>query len=144
MGSDRGRIGGRIGDSPGDRPGTDPGSDTRLTPWQKLRRCWGSRISKIATRGSCRVARRSASRAPASGTRGVRVGSSVLQVAEREPIAPGSDVYACIRAEDVTLETDPAGKASARNHLVARVVGIVSEGPIDRVALDCGFALDAL
>jgi molybdate transport system ATP-binding protein len=82
--------------------------------------------------------------ASVSGVLDVRVGSIVLQVAEREPIAPGSDVYACIRAEDVTLETDPAGKASARNHLVARVVGIVSEGPIDRIALDCGFALDAL
>jgi len=65
-------------------------------------------------------------------------------VAEREPIAPGSGVYACIRAEDVTLETRPAGLASTRNHLAARVVSIASEGPIERVSLDCGFALDAL
>ncbi|HEY6353603.1 MAG TPA: TOBE domain-containing protein, partial [Burkholderiaceae bacterium] len=33
---------------------------------------------------------------------------------------------------------------STRNHLVARVVAITAEGPIDRVALDCGFRLDAL
>ena len=36
------------------------------------------------------------------------------------------------------------GQASTRNHLAARVVSIASEGPIDRVTLDCGFALDAL
>ena len=67
-----------------------------------------------------------------------------LHVAERDTIAAGSNVYACIRAEDVTLETHAAGQASTRNHLAARVVSITSEGPIDRVALDCGFPLDAL
>jgi molybdate transport system ATP-binding protein len=67
-----------------------------------------------------------------------------LHVAERDTVAPGSNVYACIRAEDVTLETRAAGQASTRNHLAARVVSITSEGPIDRVALDCGFPLDAL
>jgi len=49
-----------------------------------------------------------------------------------------------VRAEDVTLETDAAGHASTRNHLAARVVSIAAEGPIERVTLDCGFALDAL
>ena len=82
--------------------------------------------------------------ASASGMLDVRVENVILHVAEREPLEPGSDVYACIRAEDVTLETDPAGKASTRNHLAARIVGIASEGPIDRIALDCGFPLDAL
>jgi molybdate transport system ATP-binding protein len=82
--------------------------------------------------------------ASASGMLDVRVGDVVLHVAEREPIETGSDVYACIRAEDVTLETDAAGKASTRNHLAARIVGIAPEGPIDRIALDCGFPLDAL
>ena len=74
----------------------------------------------------------------------VAVGEVMLHVAEREPIAPGTEVYACVRAEDVTLETRAAGQASTRNHLAARVVSIASEGPIDRVTLDCGFALDAL
>ena len=82
--------------------------------------------------------------ASASGMLDVRVADVILHVAEREPIEPGSDVYACIRAEDVTLETDPAGKGSTRNHLAARIVSIASEGPIDRIALDCGFPLDAL
>lgn len=74
----------------------------------------------------------------------VAVGDVILHAAEREPIAPGSSVYACLRAEDVTLETRSAGQVSTRNHLVARVVSIASEGPIERVSLDCGFALDAL
>jgi molybdate transport system ATP-binding protein len=82
--------------------------------------------------------------ASADGLIEVVVGDVVLHVAEREPIAAGAAVYACIRAEDVTLETRAPGAASTRNHLAARVVSIVSEGPIDRVSLDCGFALDAL
>jgi molybdate transport system ATP-binding protein len=74
----------------------------------------------------------------------VSVNRVTLHVAEREPIAAGAQVYACVRAEDVTLETRVSGHASTRNHLAARVVAIASEGPIDRVTLDCGFALDAL
>ena len=74
----------------------------------------------------------------------VSVHEVMLHVAEREPIAPGANVYACIRAEDVTLETRAPGRASTRNHLAARVVSIASEGPIERVTLDCGFAIDAL
>jgi len=74
----------------------------------------------------------------------VAVDDVVLYVAERDPIAAGSQVYACIRAEDVTHETRAAGQASTRNHLAAHLVSITSEGPIDRVALDCGFPLDAL
>lgn len=80
----------------------------------------------------------------------VAVGDVRLEVAERaeqsgrDPLAAGSDVYACIRAEDVTLETRRGDQASTRNHLAARIVAITAEGPIDRVALDCGFPLDAL
>ncbi|MBI3401088.1 MAG: ABC transporter ATP-binding protein [Acidobacteria bacterium] len=68
----------------------------------------------------------------------------VLQVAERDALAPGTEVYACIRAEDVTLGMQLSTHASARNHLEARVVSINAEGPVDRVSLDCGFPLDAL
>jgi molybdate transport system ATP-binding protein len=74
----------------------------------------------------------------------VEINGVVLHVAERDPVLPGTDVFACIRAEDVMLEKHVPGDASARNHLAARVVHITSEGPIDRVALDCGFPLDAL
>jgi molybdenum ABC transporter ATP-binding protein len=54
------------------------------------------------------------------------------------------EVFACIRAEDVTLERAAAPGASARNHLPGRVVSIDSEGPLERVNLDCGFPLVAL
>jgi len=74
----------------------------------------------------------------------VDVAGVVLHVAERDPIGRGTQVFACIRAEDVTLETRAPGQASVRNHLAARVVHISPEGPIDRIALDCGFPLDAL
>jgi molybdate transport system ATP-binding protein len=80
----------------------------------------------------------------AGGLTEVGIAGVVLHVAERDEIAAGSDVYVCIRAEDVTVETRAPGQASTRNHLAARVVAIASEGPIDRVALDCGFPLDAL
>ena len=82
--------------------------------------------------------------ASSDGVIEVSVGEVMLHVAEREPVAPGAAVYACIRAEDVTLETRAPGQASTRNHLAARVVSIASEGPIERVMLDCGFVLDAL
>jgi molybdate transport system ATP-binding protein len=74
----------------------------------------------------------------------VAVGDVMLHVVERDPMAAGADVYACIRAEDVTLEMSGAGQASTRNHLAARVVAIAPEGAIDRVTLDCGFAFDSL
>ena len=58
---------------------------------------------------------------------------------------PGADVLACIRAESVTIERNPAGNpSSARNHLAARIVSVISEGPLARVALDCGFRLTAI
>jgi molybdate transport system ATP-binding protein len=82
--------------------------------------------------------------ASSGGLVSVAVGDVTLYAVEREPVASGADVYACIRAEDVTLEMSSAGQASTRNHLAARVVAIASEGPIDRVSLDCGFAFDAL
>jgi len=56
-----------------------------------------------------------------------------------------ADVFACIRAESVTIERSSAGNpSSARNHLPARIVSIATEGPLERVVLDCGFRLTAL
>jgi molybdate transport system ATP-binding protein len=74
----------------------------------------------------------------------VAVGSALVHAAEREAIPAGAGVFACIRAEDVSIELQSPEHASARNHLAARIVAITSEGPIDRLALDCGFPLDAL
>jgi len=56
-----------------------------------------------------------------------------------------ADVLACIRAESVTIEgRAPGNPTSARNHLAGRIVSILPEGPVARVALDCGFRLMAL
>jgi molybdate transport system ATP-binding protein len=52
--------------------------------------------------------------------------------------------YVCIRAEDVILEKEPAAPSSARNRLVGGVRTLVREGPMVRVALDCGFPLTAV
>ena len=58
---------------------------------------------------------------------------------------PSVDVFACIRAESVTIERNPSGNpTSARNHLPARIVSVIPEGPLARVTLDCGFRLTAI
>ncbi len=79
-----------------------------------------------------------------AGVLTVAIGAANVYVAEREQLPPGAEVFACIRAEDVTLQLQSAAHASARNHLPARIVRIIPEGPVERVTLDCGFQLDAL
>ena len=62
-------------------------------------------------------------------------------------VAPGDtrqDVFVCIRAEEVTLQTEQAGTSSPRNRLRGRVRSLTPEGPLVRVELDCGFPLAAL
>ena len=54
------------------------------------------------------------------------------------------EVFVCIRADEVILERGAAGLVSARNRLAGTVTGLVSEGPLVRVTIDCGFALAAL
>jgi molybdate transport system ATP-binding protein len=55
------------------------------------------------------------------------------------------DVFACIRAESVTIERGPpANPTSARNRLAARICSVIPEGPLARVTLDCGFRLTAI
>jgi molybdate transport system ATP-binding protein len=82
--------------------------------------------------------------AASGGVLTIAVGGRTIHVAEREPLDVGTNVFACIRAEDVTIEMRSPAHASARNHLAARVASITTEGVFDRVALDCGFTLDAL
>jgi molybdate transport system ATP-binding protein len=55
------------------------------------------------------------------------------------------EVFACIRAESVTIERNTAGNpTSARNHLPARILSVTDEGPLARVVLDAGFRLTAV
>ena len=72
----------------------------------------------------------------------VRVGASQIRVAQPSIVA--RSVFACIRAEDVTLETSPRTEVSARNQLSGRVTSIQPEGGVVRVTVDCGFSLSAL
>ena len=86
--------------------------------------------------------------APASIVR-VDEGIVTLAVGQAQltAIAPAqmsAQVYICIRGEDVTLQKCAAEQSSARNQLPARIVSLVAEGPIIRVALDCGFPLVAI
>ncbi|KAF4516335.1 hypothetical protein B566_EDAN000577 [Ephemera danica] len=72
----------------------------------------------------------------------VRVGEISLTAVAAEPV--GSDVFVCIRAEDVTLEPVGAGLTSARNHLAGTVSAIASLGALARVTIECGFPLVAV
>jgi molybdate transport system ATP-binding protein len=78
----------------------------------------------------------------ADGLATVRVGDdgSIRAAAD---VAPGP-VFACIRAEDVTLERSQPRDVSARNQWTGRVVALQSEGSVVRVTVDCGFVLTAL
>jgi molybdate transport system ATP-binding protein len=53
-------------------------------------------------------------------------------------------VVACIRAEDVALTRELSPASSIRNRLAGRVRSLTFEGPLARVALDCGFPLMAV
>jgi molybdate transport system ATP-binding protein len=72
----------------------------------------------------------------------VRVGEISLTAVTIEHV--GSEVFVCIRAEDVTLEPTGAGLTSARNHLLGTVSAITSLGALARVTVECGFSLVAV
>lgn len=48
------------------------------------------------------------------------------------------EAYACIRAEEIVLEDAPGAPTSAQNLLVGTVSGRVDEGPLVRIAVECG------
>lgn len=68
-------------------------------------------------------------------------GVKLLSVSQE---AVGSDVFVCIRAEDVVLEPIGTGVTSARNHVPAIVHGVISMGALVRVDLESGFPLSAI
>jgi molybdate transport system ATP-binding protein len=74
----------------------------------------------------------------------VAVGSALLTASEQNLAANTSEVYVCIRAEDVILLAGGDCPTSARNRLAATVQSLVREGAVMRVALDCGFPLAVL
>jgi tungstate transport system ATP-binding protein len=57
---------------------------------------------------------------------------------------PGERIVCCIRPEQVTLSTMPAGDGtSARNTFAGKIVKIIPLGLFYKVCLDCGFSLIA-
>jgi molybdopterin-binding protein len=53
-------------------------------------------------------------------------------------------VFACIRAEEVTLAPESTAASSARNRMAGRIRSVVRENALARVELDCGFPLVAV
>ena len=74
----------------------------------------------------------------------VAVGPTILTAVEENLPASTSEVYVCIRAEDVILVKGSDRPSSARNHLPAVVESVTREGSLMRVELSCGFNLTAL
>ena len=74
----------------------------------------------------------------------VQVGSAQLTAMAGDLPAGTTEIFVCIRAEDVILTNDKELNSSARNRLSAVVRAIVSEGPLTRIELDCGFPLTAV
>ena len=79
-----------------------------------------------------------------NGLATVLVGSAKLTAVAGDLPAGTTDVFACIRAEDVILSSDPERHSSPRNRLAAVVRAVVGEGPLTRIELDCGFPLTAV
>jgi molybdate transport system ATP-binding protein len=72
----------------------------------------------------------------------VRVGRG--QILALPPVPPGKDVFVCIRPEEVILQKGIVEHASPRNRLPGTIVSLIPEGPLVRVAVDCGFPLVSL
>ena len=81
---------------------------------------------------------------PGEGLLDVAVGDRGVLLRALDPGNVEAECFVCIRAEEVMLERGPVGQVSARNRLPGHVVGVSPEGPLLRIALDCGFPLAAL
>lgn len=79
-----------------------------------------------------------------NGMATLQVGAARLMALAGDLPAGTAEVFVCIRAEDVMLSNDPELHSSPRNRLSATVRAMVSEGPMTRIELDCGFPLTAV
>ncbi len=68
------------------------------------------------------------------------VGGKQLECVDTGEEAP---LFACIRAEDISLSRPGPRQSSVRNHVPGRILSVDPEGPLARVELDCGFPLIA-
>jgi molybdate transport system ATP-binding protein len=75
----------------------------------------------------------------------IQVGASHWQCVDSGGLPSGSvPVFACIRAEEVTLTRELPQSSSARNRVPGIVRSVILEGPLARVELDCGFPMVAV
>jgi molybdate transport system ATP-binding protein len=74
----------------------------------------------------------------------IAVGEARLTALGGELPTGTTEVYVCIRAEDVILMKGQPGQSSPRNALSALVRDVGQEGAMRRIDLDCGFPLMAL
>lgn len=72
----------------------------------------------------------------------VTLDASGVTLTALDPGTGITEVFACIRADEVILEPGPA-PTSARNRLPATVTAVHQESALVRVDLDCGFPLAA-
>jgi ABC-type sulfate/molybdate transport systems ATPase subunit len=71
-------------------------------------------------------------------------GWSSLEIGGTAPgMLPGSDGLLCVRPEDVVLGPEVDDDASPGNALRGRVNSIVPQGPLSKVAVDCGVRIVA-
>ncbi len=74
----------------------------------------------------------------------LRIGPVELLAVAGSDLAADTDVFVCIRAEEVALQLPhPLLNDSPRNHLPATITRIAPVGPLLRVDLDAGFPLAA-
>jgi molybdate transport system ATP-binding protein len=72
-------------------------------------------------------------------------GVALHALSDDETVAETStDVFVCIRAEDVILEPIGSGATSARNRLTGTILSVTSIGALVRAEIDCGFVLAAI
>jgi molybdate transport system ATP-binding protein len=78
------------------------------------------------------------------GMLSVALGAGAVVLSALDPGNVADACFVCIRAEEVMLERGPVGQLSARNRLNGTITALMAEGPLVRIALDCGFPLAAL
>ena len=76
-----------------------------------------------------------------AGLAAIQIGTAHLEAADTGETGA---VFACVRAEEISLAPGTPAASSARNRLAGRIRAVLSEGAVARVELDCGFPLVAL
>lgn len=60
-------------------------------------------------------------------------------------LQPGQNAYYCLRPEDITLwQQEDLPVSSARNCLLGKISKLMTQGPLVKVGVDCGFLVTAL